>query len=111
MAYALERRHVQPQNFYGVGGMKIFRDLIFLMQGMMRADHRFFKAHGQYDFPQKNPGTIAKMYPVGALMNTPTIRKKAGAKMTEGMLAPYRKVLEKAKGGRCERMEKAAGRH
>lgn len=99
LAYALERRHVQPQNFYGVGGMKIFRDLIFLMQGMMRADHRFFKAHGQYDFPQKNPGTIFKMYLVGALMNTPALQKKAGAKMTEGMLAPYRKVLEKGGNG------------
>lgn len=68
------------------------------MQGMMKADHRFFKAHGQYDFPQKNPGTILKMYLVGALMSTPAIQKKAGAKMTEGMLAPYRKVVERTKG-------------
>lgn len=98
LAYALVHRYVQPQNFYGVGGMKIFRDLIFLMQGMMKADHRFFKAHGQYDFPQKNPGTILKMYLVGALMSTPAIQKKAGAKMTEGMLAPYRKVVERTKG-------------
>ena len=54
LCYALENQYVPPQNFYGVGGMKIFRDLIWLMQGMMRADHKFYKAHGEYDFPQKS---------------------------------------------------------
>jgi hypothetical protein len=33
--------------------MKIFRDLIWQMQGMMKADHKFYKAHNQYDCPQK----------------------------------------------------------
>ncbi|MDE6064582.1 MAG: hypothetical protein K2G20_08385, partial [Lachnospiraceae bacterium] len=64
--------------------------------GMMKADHRFFKAHGQYDFPQKQPGTILKMYLVGALLSSPAVQKKIGNKMTEGMLAPYRKILKKA---------------
>ena len=41
LEYALENGYVPPQNFYGVGGMKIFRDLIWLMQGMMKADHKF----------------------------------------------------------------------
>lgn len=96
LAYAIRHHYTQPQNFYGVGGMKIFRDLIFQMQGMMKADHQFFKAHGQYDFPQKQPGTIIKMYLVGGLLSTPAIRKKMGNRMTEGMLAPYRKVLKRA---------------
>jgi len=26
--YAISPRYIQPRNFYGVGGMKIFRDLI-----------------------------------------------------------------------------------
>ncbi|MBQ7796574.1 MAG: NAD(P)H-dependent oxidoreductase, partial [Lachnospiraceae bacterium] len=34
LAYALKHNYVPPQNFYGIGGMKIFRDLIWLMQGM-----------------------------------------------------------------------------
>ena len=95
LQYALEKKLMQPQNFYGVGGMKIFRDLIFQMRGLMKADHRFFKAHGQYDFPQKNRGTILKMQLVGALMSSPAVRQKMGNKMNEGMIAPYRKVLEK----------------
>lgn len=47
------------------------------------------------DFPQKQPGTIIKMYLVGGLLSTPTIRKRMGNKMAEGMLAPYRKVLKR----------------
>ena len=43
LEYALNTKYVPPQNFYGIGGMKIFRDLIWLMQGMMKADHKFYK--------------------------------------------------------------------
>ena len=49
LAYALERGYHPPRNFYGVGGMKIFRDLVWLMRGMMREDHLYYKAHGLYD--------------------------------------------------------------
>jgi len=80
-----------------VGGMRIFRDLIWLMQGLMREDHRFFKAHGQYDFPQKQRGRMLAMYLVGSMMRSRTLQKKAGGKMTEGMLMPYKKALDKAR--------------
>lgn len=93
LAYAVENQVQLPANFYGVGGMKIFRDLIWLMRGMMKADHRFYKAHGLYDFPQKKHGMILKMKLAGALVSNPKIMKKIGNKMNEGMLAPYRKVL------------------
>lgn len=93
--YALAHQYVPPQNFYGVGGMKIFRDLIWLMQGMMKADHKFYKKHKQYDFPQKKRGTMLKMYLVGALISSPKIKAKMGKAMNEGMLAPYVKVLDK----------------
>ena len=95
LCYALEHRYVPPQNFYGVGGMKVFRDLIWLMQGMMKADHKFYKAHGQYDFPQKKWGTMLKMYLVGALISSPKLKGKMGNMMNEGMLMPYKKLLEK----------------
>ena len=94
LAYSLENKNTQPANFYGVGGMKIFRDLIWLMQGMMKADHKFYKQHGQYDFPQKKPGTMLAMYLVGAMISNPKIKSKMGNKMNEGMLMPYKKVLD-----------------
>lgn len=95
--YALENSYVPPQNFYGIGGMKIFRDLIWIMQGMMKADHKFYKSHGQYDFPQKEWPTMLKMYLVGGLISNPKIKAKMGNAMNEGMLMPYKKLLEDKK--------------
>ena len=97
LSYALDKKLTQPQNFWGVGGMKIFRDLIFVMRGMMKADHKFYKAHGQYDFPQKQKGNIMKMYLVGMLMSSSALKGKMGNKMNEGMIAPYKKVIEEVK--------------
>ena len=95
LTYALEHRYVPPQNFYGIGGMKIFRDLIWLMQGMMRADHKFYKSHGQYDFPQKKFGMMLKMYLVGSLLANEKLKSKMGKMMNDGMLIPYNKLFEK----------------
>ena len=97
LEYALEHKYLPPQNFYGIGGMKIFRDLIWQMQGMMRADHKFYKSHGQYDFPQKQWPKMLAMYGVGALLANPRLKAKAGSAMTDGMLMPYKKVLDKLK--------------
>lgn len=95
LCFALETKHTAPQNFWGVGGMKIFRDLIYQMRGMMRADHKFYKKQGIYDFPQKKRLTSMKMYLVGMLLSNEKILSKMGNKMNEGMLAPYKKMFEK----------------
>ena len=96
LTYALEHSYLPPQNFYGIGGMKVFRDLIWLMQGMMKADHKFYKAHGQYDFPQKQWPKMLAMYGVGALLSSKKLKAKMGSAMTDGMLMPYKKVLDQA---------------
>ncbi len=94
MVYALENEYVQPANFYGVGGMKIFRDLIYLMRGLMVADHKFYKKHGIYDdYPQKQKGKLIAMLLVGKMMNDPKLRKKLSGQISEGMIMPYKKVL------------------
>ena len=97
LTYALDHKYLPPQNFYGIGGMKVFRDLIWLMQGMMKADHKFYKAHGQYDFPQKQWPKMLAMYAVGAMLGNEKMKAKMGNKMNEGMLMPYNKVLEQAR--------------
>ena len=96
LVYAVEHHYTQPRSFYGVGGMKIFRDLIYEMQGLMKEDHRFYKKHGIYDFPQKKKGRIIGMYLVSAMMNQEKIRKKIKFSMTDGMMLAYRRVIEKA---------------
>ena len=97
LEYALEHKNTQPQNFYGVGGMKIFRDLIYQMQGMMKADYKFFKSHGQFDFPQKKKGIIIGMYLVGAILSSKKIKAKMGNAMNDGMIMSHRKVIENLK--------------
>lgn len=76
LALAMEKQFSRPANFYGVGGMKIFRDLIYIMQGMMKADHKFYKEHGIYDFPQKQKKRILQMKLVGALISVPSVQKR-----------------------------------
>ncbi len=96
LAYAVETRYNPPRNFYGVGGMKIFRDLIWVMRGLMKADHDYYKTHGVYDFPQKQRGKMMTMCVLGSLVRNPKIRAKMGNKMNEGMVAPYQKVIDSA---------------
>lgn len=97
---AMERGWTRPANFYGVGGMKIFRDLIYQMQGLMKADHAFYKAHGLYDFPQRQQKRLWQMRLVGALLALPGAKEKAKGQMTKAMVAPYQEVVERAKGER-----------
>ena len=95
LTFALKTKHTAPQNFWGVGGMKIFRDLIYQMREMMRADHKFYKKQGIYDFPQKKKLTSMKMYLVGMLLSNEKVVAKMGNSMNDGMLAPYKKLFEK----------------
>ncbi|MEG0048068.1 MAG: NAD(P)H-dependent oxidoreductase [Clostridia bacterium] len=102
LCYALEQKPQLPANFYGVGGMKIFRDLIYLMRGLMKADHQYYKAHGVYDFPQKQRGRMLMMMLVGGMMRNPFLNRHMGNRMNEGMIAPYQKVLKQ----QAKRLEK-----
>jgi hypothetical protein len=40
---------------------------------------------------------MLKMYLVGALISSPKIKAKMGNAMNEGMIGPYKKVLDKMK--------------
>ena len=97
LVYAMENRYVQPRNFYGVGGMKIFRDLIWVMRGLMKADHDFYKKHGVYDFPHRQWPRMLAMCFLGSMVRNPKIKAKMGNKMNEGMAAPYVKAVASAK--------------
>lgn len=43
---------IKPPTFLGVGGHKIFRDLIFSMRTIMVEDHKYYTEQGFYDFPK-----------------------------------------------------------
>lgn len=97
MTFALENRITAPMNFYGVGGIRIFRDLIYVMRGLMQADHRFYKTHGIYnDLPHRQKKRIIQMMFVGLLMKFPSVQKKMKSQMNRFIIEPYRKVIFQA---------------
>ena len=97
MKYAIDNKCTRPKNFYGVGGMKIFRDLIYVMQGLMKEDHKYYKKHNIYDFPQKQRMKMLQIKLVGALISIPSMQKKMKNKMNEYILMPYKKIIDNAK--------------
>lgn len=92
--YALENEVTPNKNFYEVGGMRIFRDMIWIMRGIMKLDYDYYKKHDMLDFPQKKRGTTIAMKLVGKLMRSKAINKKMPNMMEEGMLMPYKKIVE-----------------
>ncbi len=77
--------------------MKIFRDDIWgRLRFPLQADHRFYKKHHLYDFPQRR----YKIRMINALLilltKIPSMRKEIYRKrIREEMLKPFQKVLEK----------------
>lgn len=45
----------RPQTFLGVGGHKLFRDMVYRLRAIMVEDDKFYRAHGLYDFPNVEP--------------------------------------------------------
>lgn len=89
------QQYVRPLTFLGIGGSKIFRDdvwgkLRFVFQG----DHRYYKKHGYYDFPQKQWGTrLTNMFMI-LLSKIPPVKKSIQQNMKTHMIAPYQKILK-----------------
>jgi multimeric flavodoxin WrbA len=94
-AWAVENQPQRPQNFFGIGGMKVFRDLIYVMGGLMQEDHRFYQEHNLYDFPHKQRGRILQMQLVGLLMKSKTLRQKASKSFNKFILKPYEDAIER----------------
>ena len=66
-----------PPNFLGVGGIKIFRDLVYENRGVLSADHRFYRDNGLYDFPQNQWGKRLFMEALLLCKRVPFLRERA----------------------------------
>lgn len=90
--YAVNPEWSTPQTFLGVGGHKVFRDLVFNYRGVMTADYNFYKKHKLLDFPTRN---FSQRF-VGFMLLTmkKLFNLKLSAKeMNEHRLKPYKKLL------------------
>ncbi|MBN2539738.1 MAG: flavodoxin family protein, partial [Deltaproteobacteria bacterium] len=91
-----ENEYVRPQNFLGVGGHKIFRDDIWgRLRMIWQADHRYFKKHGKYDFPQKELKMWIANPIMMALTKIPWFRKKFYENITKFSSGRLKKIAER----------------
>ena len=86
----------RPASFLGVGGMKVFRDLIYVMRGLMQEDHRFYRQHGLYDdLPQRQWKRIGQMTFLGFLLRQKRLRSRISKGFSEALLERYEKAIRK----------------
>ena len=88
--------YVQPLDFLGVGGRKIFRDEVWgMLRFVFQADHRYYRDHGYYDFPQKDFKTRRMNFMMMLLTKIPSFRKKFLKVLEKEMVKPLKYVVEK----------------
>jgi multimeric flavodoxin WrbA len=91
-----EKEYVRPQNFLGVGGHKVFRDNIWgRLRMIWQADHRYYRKHGKYDFPQKEVKLWIANPVMMALTKIPTFRKKFYVNITKFSSGRLKKIAER----------------
>ena len=95
LCWAVEKDHDRPATFLGVGGRKVFRDLIYKTRFIFMADHRYYKENDHYDFPQKDIKfrVINTIFP--PLMKIPPVRKKMQQNFNKFMIKPFEYYKEK----------------
>jgi len=91
--YSVES-YIKPPGFLSVGGKKILRDDVYgRLRFPFRADHKFYKNNGLYDFPQKNYKVRIVNTIMTVLCTVPFIRKEIyNKRMKEEMIKPLQKV-------------------
>jgi len=94
-----------PVTCRGLSAHKIFRDDMWgPLRFPFRADHKYYRRHGMYDFPQRD----IKMRITNALMAVlsviPPVRESIERDMKKYMVMPYQRVLNpKERGSKSDR--------
>lgn len=87
--------YIQPPNFLAVGGRKLFRDEIWSgLRFVFRADHRYYKSHGFYDFPARSVRRRVGESLLGLLLKLPRFRKEFQKRIKDEMVKPLAKIVE-----------------
>lgn len=97
LARAAEANYQKSINFLGLGGIKIFRDLIYSMRGVVGDDHRFYKKHGLYDFPQKDIGKQVFNLGMGVAFKLKPVRIQAFERMPALYIQLHKQIVKSGK--------------
>lgn len=89
---------VHPRTFLGIGGHKVFRDAVWgSLRFVFQVDHKYYKSHGHYDFPQKNFKVKRLNFIMMTLTKIPAFRRIFVKKIKSEMVKPLQKKLETIK--------------
>jgi len=88
--------YIPPPTFYQVAGSKIFRDAIWgRLRVVFQADHKYYKEHGMYDFPQKNYKWRIINSALVLLTKIPAVRREFIKRVKTEMIKPCENVVKK----------------
>lgn len=88
--------YIGPPTFLGVAGRKVLRDEIWAtLRFVFRADHRYYKGHGLYDFPRRSLKRRLTDLLTGILLKFPAFRSEFRKRIKKEMVKPLEQVLEK----------------
>ena len=101
LLWGAEHAYIKSETFRRVGGMKVFRDEIWGdLRAVFQADHRYYRAHGFYDFPQKKGRTQLLNAFMILLLKVPTIRERVYTKeLKPGMIRNLQQVVAQTNPG------------
>ncbi len=88
--------YIPPPTFYQVAGTKLFRDVIWgRLRPVFQADHRYYKEHGMYNFPQ----TYYKWWMINStlvlLTKIPAFRREFFKRIKNEMIKPAANALKR----------------
>jgi multimeric flavodoxin WrbA len=88
--------YIKPRTFYQVAGRKLFRDAVWSkLRIVFQADHKYYKKHGFYNFPQKNYKWRLINSSIVLLTKIPRIRREFIKRMKVETIRPFTNVLKK----------------
>ncbi len=87
--------YIKPRTFYQVAGTKLFRDAVWSkLRVVFQADHKYYKKHGFYNFPQKNYKWRLINSSIVLLTKIPFFRREFMKRMKVEMIRPFTNVLK-----------------
>lgn len=90
-----DQEYIAPPTFPAVAGHKIFRDEIWGgMRAIFKADDRYYRQHGLYDFPTRNYRQRIVTRAMSLLMCIPAVRRDVVKNMPAYMIQPLEKAIE-----------------
>ncbi|MCX5849517.1 MAG: NAD(P)H-dependent oxidoreductase [Deltaproteobacteria bacterium] len=88
--------YISPPTFYQVAGNKLFRDAIWgRLRPVFQADHRYYKEHGMYNFPQKHYKWRIINSILVLLTKIPAVRREFIKRIKVEMIKPCANALKK----------------